>query len=121
MTKRTAVLIAAGALLLGRPAQAETVYEFVARCHAEKLGNCFNRISTRLDGLNSGAKRRICLPVRFAAISGVIRVSLLDHVRLKLSAARFGNAGSEADDVIVRIVNEIYPCAHTTAQRANGS
>ena len=32
-------------------------------------------------------------------------VSLLEHVLLELSAARFGNAGSDVDDVIARIVS----------------
>jgi hypothetical protein len=115
---RIAVLIATGVVLLARPAQAETVYDFVALCRAEQLGHCFNRISARLDALNAGSNRRICVPRRFAAITGVIPVSLLEHVRLKLSAARFGNAGSEVDDVMVRIMNEIFPCPPATAERA---
>ena len=112
MTIRTAILIATGALLLARPAQAEPVYEFVAHCRAEELGHCFHRIGTRLTGLDAGPNRRICLPLRFGGIlaEGVIPVSLLDHVRMKLSAARFGDSGTEVDDVIVRIVNGIYPC-----------
>jgi len=32
-------------------------------------------------------------------------------VRLKLSAACFGEAGADADDVMVDIINGIYPCA----------
>jgi hypothetical protein len=112
MAIRTAILIATGALVLARPAQAEPVYEFVAHCRAEKLGHCFHRIGTRLTGLNTGPNRRICLPLSFGSMlsSGVIPVSLLDHVRLKLSAARFGDSGTEVDDVIVRIVNGIYRC-----------
>ena len=92
MTVRTAILIATGVLWLARPAQAEAVYDFVAQCRGEKLGHCFNRIGTRLTGLNTSPNRRICLPVSFNGMlaNGVIPVSLLEHVRLKLSAARFG-------------------------------
>ena len=92
MTMRTAILIATGVLLLARPAQAEAVYDFVAQCRGEKLGHCFNRIGTHLTGLNASPNRRICLPVSFGGMlsNGVIPVSLLEHVRLKLSAARFG-------------------------------
>ena len=115
---RITVLIATGALLLAQPAQGETVYDFVALCRAEQLGHCFNRIDARLEALNTGSNRRICLPRSFAAITGVIPVSLLEHVRLKLSAARFGNAGSEVDDVMVRIINDVYACRPTTAERA---
>ena len=112
MATRTAILVATGALLLARPAQAEPVYEFVAHCRAEKLGHCFHRIGARLTGLDTGPNRRICLPTSFGGMlsADVIPVSLLDHVRLNLSAARFGNSGTEVDDVIVRIVNRIYPC-----------
>jgi hypothetical protein len=100
-------------VLLARPAHAEAVYEFVKHCRDEKLGHCFNRIATRLSDLDTGANRRICLPRSFGGTmveSGVIPVSLLEHVRLKLSAARFGDAGSDVDAVIARIVNGIYPC-----------
>lgn len=111
MTIRTAFLIAAGTLLFAPPARAETVYEFATLCNGEKLGHCFSRIETRLTQLNGGAERRICLPVSFGAmISDAIPVSLLEHVRIRLSAARFGDASSAADDVIVRIVNGVYPC-----------
>jgi hypothetical protein len=113
VTKVNAAAIAVCAVLLVRPAHAEAVYEFVKHCHDEKLGHCFNRIGTRLSGLNTGPNRRICLPRSFGGTmveSGVIPVSLLEHVRLKLSAARFGDAGSDVDAVITRIVNGIYPC-----------
>ena len=109
----TATAIAICAVLLARPAHADDVYEFVKLCHDEKLGQCFHRIGTRLSALNTGPNRRICLPRTFGGTmveSGVIPVSLLEHVRLKLSAARFGDAGSDVDAVIARIVNGIYPC-----------
>ncbi len=112
VTKLIATAIAMCAVLLARPAHAEAVYEFVKHCH-EKLGHCFNCIGTRLSSLNTGTNRRICLPRTFGGTmveSGVIPVSLLEHVRLQLSAARFGDAGSDVDGVIARIVNGIYPC-----------
>ena len=113
MTKLAATAIALCAVLLARPAPADAVYEFVKQCRDEKLGQCFNRIGTRLSALNIGTNRRICLPGTFGGKrveSGVIPVSLLEHVRLKLSAARFGDAGSDVDAVIARIVNALYPC-----------
>jgi hypothetical protein len=113
VTKVAATAIALCAVLLARPAHADDVYEFVKQCRDEKLSQCFYRIGTRLSALNAGANRRICLPRTFGGTmveSGVIPVSLLEHVRLKLSAARFGDAGSNADDVIARIVNALYPC-----------
>jgi hypothetical protein len=113
VTKVTATAMAMCAVLLARPAHAEAVYEFVKHCRDEKLGHCFNRIATRLSDLNTGTNRRICLPRTFGGTmveSGVIPVSLLEHVRLQLSAARFGDAGSDVDAVIARIINGIYPC-----------
>lgn len=100
-------------ILLTRPACAETVYEFVSHCKEEGLADCFRHIEERLIRLNSGEKRRICLPPAFGtalfATEG-IPVSLLEHVRLGLSAARFGNAGQDVDEVISRLVSEIYAC-----------
>jgi hypothetical protein len=115
MASRVTLLIATGAMigasLFARPAAAETVYEFVSLCRGEKLGYCFDRIATRLNSLNSPPNRRICLPTGFGGmVTGVLPVSLLDIVRLKLSAAQFGDSGSDADQVLVRIVNGIYPC-----------
>jgi hypothetical protein len=116
---KTLILMAMGTLALARPAQAETVYQFVALCNAEQLGHCFNRIDTRLLGLNASTNRRICLPATFGAmLSDVIPVSLLEQVRVRLSAARFGDSATDVDDVIVRIVDEIYPCDPSTVRRA---
>jgi hypothetical protein len=44
------------------------------------------------------------------AQSSSVPVSVLEHVRLGLSAARFGHSGSEVDDVIVKIMGGIYRC-----------
>lgn len=111
MVKLTALRIATCALLLASSAKAETVYTFAVLCNAEKLSHCFSRIETRLARLNGSPNRRICLPMSFGGLmSDAIPVSLLEHVRIRLSAARFGNAASAADDVIVRIVNRVYAC-----------
>jgi hypothetical protein len=112
MTARTVFVMAIGGLLLARPVQAEPVYDFVEQCRAATLGHCFHSISTRLTVLNTGPNRRICLPVSFGGMlsGGIIPVSLLEHVRLKLSAARFGDAGTDVDVVMVRVVNQIYNC-----------
>jgi hypothetical protein len=100
-------------IVLPWPAQAETVYEFVVHCRRDMLGDCFGRISKRLNDLNSRARRRICLPHSYGGImleDGVIPVSLLEHVRIQLSAAEFGEAGANVDDVLVEVINAIYPC-----------
>jgi len=109
----TWILLAVTLALLIGPARGEAVYDFVGHCRNEQLSRCFDRIGERLNRLNAGAHRRICLPRTFGGLmlgSGVIPVSLLEHVRLTLSAARFGDAGTDVDDMMARIVNAIYPC-----------
>lgn len=114
MSKTLKLLFALGMMALPlQPAQAEPVYEFVRTCKEEPLGHCFFRIQERLSYLNREAVRRICLPRAFGATfvhSVSIPVSLLEHVRLGLSAARFGEAGDDVDDVIAKIVGTIYHC-----------
>lgn len=95
-------------------ARAEAVYEFVTHCRQERLGDCFALIGERLDLLSAGSNRRICLPRTFGGVmleSGVVPVSVLEHVRVKLSAAQFGHAGSDVNDMIASIINDIYPCS----------
>lgn len=118
MSRLTAVLVLLIVLLPASPARAEAVYEFVTRCRQERLADCFALIGERLSQLNTGDGRRICLPRAFGGTifeSGVVPVSLLEYVRVKLSAARFGRAGSNVDDVIVGIVNALYPCGSDRA------
>lgn len=109
-------MLALGAMMLPlQTARAEPVYEFVKHCKEETLGHCFFRIQERLTYLNSGAVNRVCLPRTFGSTlvhTASVPVSVLDHVRLGLSAARFGSAGDEVDDVIVRIVGAIYRCGN---------
>jgi len=110
----TIVLFVSVCISLAGPARGEALYEFVSHCRDEQLGRCYDRIGEHLNSLNAGAEKRICLPQSFGGITledGVIPVSLLEHVRLKLSAACFGEAGADADDVMVDIINGIYPCA----------
>lgn len=114
MSKLPSILVVLCVVLLPRPAQGETVYEFVSACREQKLSACFTRIDRHLTRLNTGADRRICLPRAFGAVlleDEGVPVSVLEHVRLALSAARFGDAGSEVDDVMVRIVGGLYPCS----------
>jgi hypothetical protein len=108
-----AKLIALCLATIPATARAEPVYDFVASCRQEQLAECFHQIEQRLTRLNAGANSRICLPKAFGATmfeSVGIPVSVLDHVRLGLSAARFGDAGRDVDDVMSEIVTAIYPC-----------
>lgn len=94
-------------------ARAEPVYDFVSNCREEQLADCFHQIEQRLNRLNSGSNRRVCLPRAFGATmfeSVGIPVSVLEHVRLALSAARFGKSQHDVDTVISEIVAGIYPC-----------
>jgi hypothetical protein len=119
VSRRALVILASGMLTVGflpapGGARAETVYEFVRQCRQQQLGDCFAVINARLGHLNEGRDRRICLPRAFGGIMlgrGVVPVSLLEHVRVKLSAARFGHAGAETDDVITDIIGALYPCS----------
>ena len=107
------LLLAGCAVAMAQPAASETVYEFVSQCRQEQLGDCFYQIDARLERLNAGTDRRVCLPQAFGATmtyNGAVPVSLLEHVRLGLSAARFGNAEQDVDDAITAIVNRIYRC-----------
>ena len=114
MPKLAAVVIALSILLAPRPSQAEPVYDFVVNCRAQSLGMCFHIISERLSHLRStDPDQRICLPRFFGATmvdSGVIPVSVLEYVRLRLSAARFGHASADVEVVMASIVGSIYPC-----------
>jgi hypothetical protein len=108
-----AILVALSVLVSFRPASAETVYEFISGCRQDRLADCFYRIAERLKQLNTSGARRVCLPESFGGgiyDSGVLPVSLLEEVRVHLSAARFGRAEVNVDDVMSGIVNGIYPC-----------
>ncbi|WP_295558179.1 hypothetical protein [uncultured Hyphomicrobium sp.] len=113
MSNTLKLLLTVGLLLPHGSARAEPVYEFVRHCKEENLGHCFFRIQERLTYLNSNAARRVCLPPAFSSAmvhNASIPVSVLEHVRLGLSAARFGHAEEEANIVIAKVVATIYPC-----------
>jgi hypothetical protein len=96
------------------PVRADTVYEFVSQCQEADLGDCFNRIGERLDQIKSKQNgNAYCLPRAWGATmfeSMSYPVSVLEYVRLGLSAARFGQADWETNVVMGRILGEIYPC-----------
>lgn len=111
---RQAILAALVLFRLTSLARAQTVYEFVSTCRADDLGACFTQIEDHLDRLKTVEQGlSFCLPRAWGATmyeSVGYPVSVLDHVRLGLSAARFGNAGRPADDVIKDIIGKVYPC-----------
>lgn len=108
------ILPALTILLATVPVRAETVYEFTLACREDELAKCFDKIEERMIALKAaGPGRRICLPRAFGATmfeSLEVPVSVLEHVRLGLSAARFGQTRADVDDVIRQIVSGIYPC-----------
>ncbi|HYD14985.1 MAG TPA: hypothetical protein VEA77_01155 [Hyphomicrobium sp.] len=109
-----AIAIAVLVLLSARSANADTVYEFGAHCRAASLGSCFALIEERLERLEARDQRqRFCVPRAWgASMFASVRypVSVLDHVRLAMSAARFGHAGSDADELLLEIMGRVYPC-----------
>lgn len=109
-----AIAIAVLVLLSSRSANAESVYEFGARCRTASLGGCFAVIQDRLERLEARDRRqRFCVPRAWGvSMFASVRypVSVLDHVRLAISAARFGHAGSDADELLLEMMARIYPC-----------
>jgi hypothetical protein len=95
-------------------ASAETVYEFVSYCRSEPLGHCFNLIEKRIDRLRVTEQgRAFCLPRVWGTTSVTSEsypVSVLEHVRLALSAARFGEAERPVEEQMKSIIAEVYPC-----------
>ena len=121
MARLAAILVVLCAVLPAPSARAEPVYDFITHCRQQRLGDCFALINERLNMLGSGAHRSICLPRAFGGLmlgDGVVPVSLLEHVRVKLSAARFGHAGADANATIASIINGIYPCQSPRAAMA---
>lgn len=107
-------LIAALVLLAPNGVRAETVYEFAVQCREDQLSRCFNLIEERLDTLRASEDgHTFCLPKAWSAslFQAVgYPVSVLEHVRLRMSASRFGNAERPADTVMGEILGGIYPC-----------
>jgi AraC-like DNA-binding protein len=107
-------VIAALMLLVAGDARATTVYEFALNCREDALSSCFGRISKHLDRLKAGHQgESFCMPRVWGATSTEgegYPVSVLEHLRLGLSAARFGNAGRDVDDVLRELAAGLYPC-----------
>ncbi len=109
-----------GALLTGvlsfapQIARAETVYEFAINCQEEQLATCFDLIRDRLTEVKDrGQGRAFCAPRIWGmqnAPFGDNTLSVIEHIRLTLSAARFGKAEMPVDDAISDILKTIYPC-----------
>ena len=113
MRRSSLLLVALSSMAFVLTVRAETVYDFVSDCRADRLAHCYSRIESRLLKLNEEAGRRVCLPRSFGATLAEpvsIPVSLLEHIRLALSAARFGNSEVDVDEAIVGIVAAIYRC-----------
>lgn len=111
MRRLTCLIIA---LALPAAARAETVYDFTQSCRDDQLKACFARIEERLDLLRAKHQRRaFCIPQVWGAtmvVSESYPVSILEYVRVRVSAARFGRAEQDVDTVITEIVGAIYPC-----------
>ncbi len=94
-------------------ASAEPVYDFVSKCEAASLGACFARIRTELDRLRAREDQHaFCLPFVWGGFvpSTTYPVSILDYMKLRLSASRIGRAGDPADVVMRDVLAEMFPC-----------
>jgi AraC-like DNA-binding protein len=111
---RLRALICATLLSVPSVLRAETVYEFAAGCHEDELAKCFDLIRAELDRLKAKEQgRSFCLPRAWGLDDypfSQYPLSVLEHIRLSLSAARFGNAERPVDDAISEILAKIYPC-----------
>lgn len=96
------------------PLHAETVYEFVMTCRRVDLSTCFNRISDGLDRVKvKDDGTAFCLPRAWAGpgfITSTYPISLLEYVRVGLSASRFGKADEPVEGALRDILKDIYPC-----------
>jgi hypothetical protein len=101
-------------VMTAQPLSAETVYEFAVTCHEDQLRACFDRIEERLDRVKAKEQgRAFCIPRAWGSpyfISTGYQVSILEYLRLGLSAARFGRAEQPVEDAIRDLVKQIYPC-----------
>lgn len=106
--------VAAMSIAAAQPARAETVYEFIVQCHEDNLGPCYSRIRERLKQAKAkGNGRGFCLPPAWGMpdyLSSGFPISLIEHIRLSLSAGRFGDADQPVDDAITGILKTLYPC-----------
>ena len=107
-------LIMAAALSVPQVLRAETVYEFATNCHENELAKCFELIKERLDLVKAKEQgHAFCMPGAWGMMDFPFSdypVSILEHIRLSLSAARFGNAEQPVESAITDIIAKIYPC-----------
>jgi len=107
-------LLVAMLCFMAAPAQAETVYDFVTACKNRELRACFDLIEERLNTLKLRQQgRAFCLPRSWGASfveSTSYPVSVLEHVRVGLSAARFGKAEKPVEDAMQDILSRTFPC-----------
>ncbi len=105
------------AILTVTAAHAETVVEFVSSCNNTKLSACFDRISREIDSLNvTEGGKSFCLPRAWGATMFErvgYPVSVLEYVRLAMSASRFGNAEKPATAEMSAILAKTFPCGTT--------
>jgi len=114
-------LFALAAVLCCGPARADSVYDFVNGCEAASLDVCFTRIRTELDRVReTDDHHAFCIPPVWGGFvpSTTYPVSVLDYIKLRLSAARIGRAGDPADAVIRDVLAEAFPC-QAAARRVN--
>lgn len=101
-------------VLLCQPAQAETVYDFTMRCNEMSLRGCLDDIEAhlvQLEGKEQG--NAFCIPRAWGRpefLSGGFPISLLEYLRVGLSASRFGHAQEPVEDAMRDILAELYPC-----------
>lgn len=109
-----ALPLVAASLTTPQMLHAETVYEFATSCHEDELAECFNHVRDALDRVKAkGQGQAFCMPRSWGMMDSPFSeypVSLLDHIRLALSAARFGKAEQSADSAISEVLAKIYPC-----------
>lgn len=102
------------AILTGTAVRAETVVDFVSACNNSELAACFERISNEIDTLKSAeGGKTFCLPRAWGATmfeSVGYPVSVLEHVRLGMSASRFGGSEQPANSAMSAILAKTFPC-----------
>ena len=101
-------------------ARAEAVWDFVASCDGAPLGDCLGRVQAAIERVRAGEDgHAFCIPPVWGGFvpSTTYPVSVLDYVRLRLSAARIGRAGDPADAVVRSVLVEMFPCREAARQR----
>ena len=93
------------------------MFDFVARCDSAPLDACFDEIRTQLDQLRATENRHgFCIPPVWGGFvpSRITPVSVLDYLKLRLSAARIGRAGEPTEAVLRDVLADMFPCREAT-------